>query len=137
MGVRFAENNMQSAANDLRSYLEIIRKEPPDFFLEVGHEVGLNYEMTAIVNKLAIRNKEPVVFFKRVKGGDHAIVSNLFSNRKSIALALDCDPEELNDTYLERLRNPIDPRIVDAGPVMDVVQLGEEADLTSLPIPTH
>jgi len=128
---------LQSESKDLRSYLEVIKKQPPDLFVSVGHEVGLNYEMTAIVKKLAARGKEPVVFFERVKGTDHSIVSNLFANRKAIALALDCEPSTLNETYLTRLKNPIAPRIVKTGPVKEVVRLGNAADLTSFPVPTH
>lgn len=128
---------MQRASKDLRSYLELIEKQPTDLYLEVGREVGLQFEMTAIVKKLAARGKEPVVFFKRVKGSDHPIVSNLFANRKAIALALDCQPSELNERYLNRLKCPIVPRIIDSGPVKEVVRLGSEADLTSLPVPKH
>ena len=132
-----SEDKLKCASKDLRSYLELIKKQPPDLYLGIEREVGLNYEMTAIVKKLAARGKEPVVFFERVKGSDHSIVSNLFANRKAIALALDCDSPELNEVYLNRLSNPIAPRVVDSGPVKEVVRLGNEADLTALPVSTH
>ena len=109
--------------------MEIIGKQTSDLFVRVEHEVSLNCEMTAIVKKLAARGREPVVFFERMEGSGHSAVANLFANRKAIALALDCDTGQLNRTYLEKLKNPIAPRMVETGPVKDVVQRGDEVDL--------
>jgi 2,5-furandicarboxylate decarboxylase 1 len=61
----------------------------------------------------------------------------MFANRKAIAIALGCQIDEMNEIYLSRLKHPIDPQIVDDGPVKEVLHKGKDIDLTSLPVPKH
>jgi len=122
---------------DLRSYLALLQDKSPDLYLRVEHDVDLDYEMTALVKKLGSRGRYPAVLFERVSGTEHPVISNLFASRETIALALDCRPEEMNDIYLNKLKNPIAPRVVKDGPVKEIVQLGDEVDLLSLPVPRH
>jgi 2,5-furandicarboxylate decarboxylase 1 len=128
---------MQNHHKDLRFYLASIQKQAPELCLKVKQKVDLHYEMTAVVKKLGARDRDPIVQFMRVSGTDHQIVSNLFASRKAIAMALDCQLEDMNATYLERLKNPIAPQIVNDGPVKEVVCVGKDVDLTSLPVPKH
>ena len=122
---------------DLRSYLALIEKQAPDLLLKVNRQIEIDYEMTALVKKLAAHGKDPIVQFLNVAGTEHQIVSNLFANRRSIAMALECPPEEMNQAYLSRLKNPIAAKIVTDGPVKEVVHIGKDIDLRSLPVPKH
>jgi len=122
---------------DLRSFLRAIEHQTPGLFLKIGREFSLDYEMTAFVKKLAAGNREPVVFFERVTGNEHPVVSNLFADRRTVALALDCLPHEMNERYLARLATPIPPVLLKDSPVKEVVLRGDDVDLTALPVPKH
>jgi len=128
---------MGDDVKDLRSYLTLVQEQAPELWLRVEREVGLHYEMTALVKKLGARGRDPVVCFERVVGTERPVVCNLFASRKAIALGLECHVEEMNGTYLSRLKNPVAPQIVKEGPVKEVVHRGDEVDLTSLPVPRH
>lgn len=117
--------------------MALLQDKTPDLYLRVEHEVDPHYGMTALVKKLGSLGRYPAVRFDRVSGTRHPVVSNLFASRETIALALDCRPEEMNDTYINGLKNPVAPQVVKDGPVKEVMQLGDEADLRSLPVPIH
>ena len=65
------------------------------------------------------------------------MVTNVFGTRKRITLTLQTHVDEFYQTWDQRTRNPSDPKIVDSGPVKEVILKGEEVDLTKLPIPRH
>jgi 2,5-furandicarboxylate decarboxylase 1 len=64
------------------------------------------------------------------------LVGNLAASRKRMALAFQTTPERLIQEALSRLRQPQPVVLVDRSqaPVQEVVQVGEEADLTGLPV---
>jgi len=125
------------SGKDLRSYMHQLEKREPGLLIKVPQEFSLDYEMTALVKKLANTNEYPVVFFEQVTGSEHAVVSNLFADRRAIALTLDCGPHQMNEQYLARLDNPIPPVSVKDAAVKEVVLLGNDVDLTALPVPKH
>ena len=45
--------------------------------------------------------------------------------------------EEFNDTWIRAEANPIPPRIVDTGPIHELVMVGSEVDVQTLPISRH
>ena len=128
---------MQNQPKDLRFYLTSLQKHAPELYLKIKRKVNLHYEMTALIKKLGASGRDPVVQFMQVSGTEHQIVSNLFASKRVIAISLDCPLEDMNQTYLDRLKNPIAPQIANDGPVKEVVRIGKDADLTSLPVPIH
>ncbi len=122
---------------DLRSFLKLARERIPEDFLEVEEEIDLRYETTAWVKGLERTGKDPIFFFKKVKGFSQPIVSNLFGSKKVMAFALDVSPDRLLETYRKRQKNLIPPRYVSSGPVRDIVLEGDHLDLSCLPIPYH
>lgn len=128
---------MEQEQKDLGSYLASIEKQAPELLYNVDRKVDLHYEMTALVKKLGLQSRDPIVRFMQVSGTEHPIVSNLFASRDAIAMAFECQVENLNETYLNRLQNPKAPQMVNDGPVKDVVYTGKDVDLTSLPVPRH
>ena len=131
------KRNMKRNTKDLRSYLAQVAQVAPALYVKVKHRVSLHYEMTAFVKKLGTESLYPIAYFENVEKSDHPIVSNLFANRRAIALALDCRPDEINQVYIERLDNLIQPRMTNDAPVKEVVKRGDEVDLRSLPVPKH
>ncbi len=54
-----------------------------------------------------------------------------------MALALECKPEEFAAKFAERQSKPIAPVEVTDGPVQEIVNLGDDVDLTKVPLLTH
>src|SRR5699024_576010 len=50
---------------------------------------------------------------------------------------LGAEPHRLHEAYQERSRQAGAPRVVDSGPVLDNVQLGDAVDLTKVPMLRH
>jgi 2,5-furandicarboxylate decarboxylase 1 len=121
---------------DLRSYMDQLAKRPGNL-LTTEVSVDPKLELTRIVYKLEKQNKRPAVFFKKVRGSDLPVLTNLFGNRDRLALALDTTEEKLNQVYRDRERGLIPPKMVDSGFIQERVMTGDEVDLTQLPIVHH
>jgi UbiD family decarboxylase len=105
---------------------------------EVAHvaaEVDLRYEVGAICFK-TLRARGPALVFDRPGGSDIPLAVNLFANRKRYALAIEADAERLHEAWTERMARPIPPVIVDDGPCKENILLGDDVDLSWIPVPT-
>ncbi len=109
---------------DLRSYLDQIAKLPGNL-LTTDVPVDPKLELTRIIYKLEKQNKRPAVLFKKVRGSDLPVLTNLFGNRERLALALDTTEENLNQVYREREKKLIPPVLVASGPIQERVMTGE------------
>ncbi|MBA7513776.1 Phenolic acid decarboxylase [subsurface metagenome] len=122
----------------LRNFLDILKKEAPEEIIHVKKEILPMYETTAILTKLEQQNRFPVLIFDNVKGWDIPVVINVNSSRKRLALALDVTEEKLVEKYRIGEENLISPKLVNSGPVKEVISKGNEVDLTKFPpIITH
>ena len=75
--------------------------------------------------------------FENVTGFEMPVMTNLFASRLKMAAALDVPLEETLNEYMRREDQPFEPQWVDDGPVKECRWVGEEADLSRLPIVTH
>jgi len=71
--------------------------------------------------------------FERVAGT--RVVTGIFSSRRRIARLLGTEVSNLHKTYQEKARRAVDPEVVSAGPVLEVVE--EKVDLATLPLLRH
>lgn len=125
-------------AQDLRSYLDLIKRKRPDDFIIVSRAVDPAYELTALVVKLDKElHKRPVLLFENVKGTRFPVLTNLHASRARLALAISAGPEAMLPTYLRAMDQPIPPRVVATGPVKEVVLKGSDVDLRALPQIIH
>ena len=123
---------------DLRSYLDQIKRRRPEELAVVSKEVDPAYEITALVVKLEKEaRRRPVLLFEKVKGTPFPVLTNLHASRPRLAAAMDCAPEEMLKTYLRAMERPIPPRVVPTGPVKDVVLTGDRINLYELPQIIH
>src|SRR3972149_925248 len=122
---------------DLRNFLELLRKEALDEIQFVNKAVGPKFDPSAVLAKLESQNRYPALVFNRVHGCSLPVVSNLFSSRKRLAMALGCNEKELNQVFRTRENHRIEPKSVSSGPVKERILKKEEVDLTRLPIVTH
>jgi UbiD family decarboxylase len=125
-------------AQDLRTYLDAVKKRKPDEFQVVTQEVDPAFEITAIVVKLEREaKKRPVLLFEKVKGTRFPVLTNLHASRSRLASAMRCAPDQMLRAYLTAMDKPIPPRVVAKGPVKDVILTGEQIDLHDLPQIIH
>jgi UbiD family decarboxylase len=121
---------------DLRDFLEELERGSPREFCRIHESVNPEYEVTAYWQLLKDRGN-PVLFFEKVTGSSFSLVANVFGSRARIARAIGCDEGEFFDTWARRITSPVDPIIVSGGPVKEVRRIGNEVDLSKLPIPRH
>lgn len=119
---------------DLRSFLQELPEE--DIF-RVTEPFDLDYTLTAMVLELEKRRKFPVIYIEKPAGFDMPVVANLFASRQRIAQMAKTTASGFNAAYLKAETNPIPPVIVDSGPVQELQFVGDEVDVTRLPISRH
>ena len=120
-------------SQDFHAFLERYRAQHADDVLVVEDEVSPDQEVTALVWALAAQGREPLLVFERVEGTK--VVTNIFASRARIARLLGTVPEKIHQTYQEKSRQAVDPKVVSRGPVLDSVE--EKVDLTKLPLLKH
>jgi UbiD family decarboxylase len=125
-------------AQDLRSFLDLVKRTRPADFQVVSRPVDPAYEITALVAKLEKEGrKRPVLLFERVKGTSFPVLTNLHASRGRLAAAINAAPEAMLPAYLRAMERPVAPRVVATGPVKDVVRRGADVDLGALPQIVH
>ena len=119
----------------LRTFLDQL---PESEILRLGSPVNLDYVPTALVLELEKRRRFPVVWIERPQGFDMPVVANLFADRGRLArMAGVASAAEFNAAWLQAEQNRLPPRIVEAGPVQEVVLTGDQLDAGQLPISRH
>ncbi|MBD0317859.1 MAG: UbiD family decarboxylase, partial [Thermoleophilia bacterium] len=140
---------MSAVASDLRSWLDVLRREGE--LVEVEAEVDPYLEITEIVDR-TVKRGGPALLFSNPKGAEHPLLINQFGTERRMALALgapslDAVAERLADVLelqppqglvekvrglgkLKRLADSL-PKTVARGACQEVVR---EPDLDRLPI---
>ena len=125
-------------AQDLRSFLDLVKRTRPADFQVVSRPVDPVYEITALVAKLEKEGRRrPVLLFENVKGTSFPVLTNLHASRSRLAAAINAAPDQLLPTYLRAMERPVAPRVVATGPVKEVVRRGGDVDLGVLPQIVH
>jgi 2,5-furandicarboxylate decarboxylase 1 len=106
--------------------------------------VDPRYEITAIIKKLDLMGKYPLVLFEKVKGYDIPVVCNTDTTEGKYALAFGVPPEKIQEFYdakeIECIkRNPYPVKEVEksVSPVKEVIKKGSEVNLYDFPFPVH
>jgi UbiD family decarboxylase len=125
-------------AQDLRSFLDLLKRKRPDDVQVISREIDPAYEITALVVKLDRElGKRPVLLFERVRGSRFPVLTNLHASRSRLALAMGAAPADTLRTYLGAMERPVAPQVVTGGPVKEVVLTGNQIDLGALPRIVH
>jgi UbiD family decarboxylase len=125
-------------AQDLRSFLDLIKRKKPEDFQIVSKPIDPAYEITALVVKLEREGRRrPVLLFENVKGTKFPVLTNLHASRSRLAAAMNAAPEETQRVYLRAMDKPIPPKVVKTGPVKEVVLTGDRINLYDLPQIVH
>jgi 4-hydroxy-3-polyprenylbenzoate decarboxylase len=136
---------------DLRSFLE--RLEADGDLVRVPAEVDPRLEVTEIVSRVLAR-KGPALLFENLKGSRMPLAINVFGTERRMCKALGVDSLEDVAARIGKLLQPsmpkgvgglveafgklaelrdLPPKKVRSAPCQEVVQKGEEVDLTVLP----
>src|SRR6185503_13318222 len=117
-------------AQDLRSFLDVVKRSRASDFQVVGKPVDARYEITGLVAKLEKEGRRrPVLLFENVKGTRFPVITNLHASRSRLAAAINSAPDTLLPTYLRAMERPLPPTVVATGPVKEVVRRGGDVDL--------
>ncbi|MBI3091004.1 MAG: UbiD family decarboxylase [Candidatus Tectomicrobia bacterium] len=119
---------------DLRAFLEALRCRGD--LIEIAEEVDPKFEIAAALASLD-RRQGPVPLFTKVRGSAHAVTGNILATRARLALALGCGEGEIEETYLERVHERREPRLVREAPCQEVALEGGQDVLASIPVLTH
>lgn len=129
---------------DLRSLIREYEEKLPNEFVRVTKEVDPRYEISAVIKKLDLMGKHPMVLFENVRGYDIPVVCNTDTTWAKFGLALGCPPEKVEEFYSEReeeclRRNPYPYKEINRSeaPVKEVVRIGKDARLDAFPFVTH
>jgi UbiD family decarboxylase len=123
---------------DLRSFLDLIKRKKPEDFQIVSKPVDPAYEITALVVKLEREaRRRPILLFENVKGTKFPVLTNLHASRSRLAAAMNAAPEETQTKYLRAMDKPIPPKLVKTGPVKEVILTGDKVNLYDLPQIVH
>ena len=125
-------------AQDLRSFLDVVKRSRSGEFQVVGKPVDARYEITGLVAKLEKEaRRRPVLLFENVSGTRFPVITNLHASRSRLAAAMGAAPDRMLPTYLAAMERPVAPRVVATGPVKEVVRRGADVDLGLLPQIVH
>jgi 2,5-furandicarboxylate decarboxylase 1 len=114
---------------DLNSFLD---KHQQDF-IRIRRPVKLDH-IPALIGQA----RDTIVFDDIVGYPGYRLVDQLFVNRKAQARVLGCTPEKVVDRLAAVLRNgPKSLKEVDAAPCQERVWMGDQIDLSALPVVTH
>ena len=122
---------------DLRSFIAELEAKSPEEIARVNKPLSPRYEISALLTHLEKIKRFPLLFFEKVKGSNAPVVINAQASRRLMAIALDGKPEDLARKFGERQSKPIPPVEVTEAPVQEVTKLGDEVDLTEVPMLTH
>jgi UbiD family decarboxylase len=124
--------------HDMRDYLAAL--EQHGLLRRVHREIDRSWEVACLAKwmyqALPIDQRFGL-YFQNVKDSNIPVVTGaLGACAESVALALQCEVQEINDKVVCALRKPKKPKVVSAGLSQEVVLIGEDARLDALPIVT-
>jgi 2,5-furandicarboxylate decarboxylase 1 len=118
------------AYRDLREFLAAL--EAAGELRYVDREVSPELEIGGIGRRLD-DSRGPAVVFRNVKGYPHSVVMGIFgTTMKRIAMAMECQEDELLETWLDRAGTFLQPKLVEEAPCQENVLLGKEARVPEL-----
>lgn len=114
---------------DLRDFIALLKAQ--SLLKEIEEPVSPHLEMARFIAS----HQESPLLFKNVPGYEGEVVSGLCAKRDFMAIALGVKPQDLIQTLIKAMKNPVEPALVENPPCQEVVE--EKVDLTTLPILKH
>jgi UbiD family decarboxylase len=125
------------AYRDIRDYLEAL--EAKGKLRRIKKSVDHTWELACLARWMlqAFPDEDRFgLLFEQVKGFDIPVMTGILgASRYTYAIALETEPDRINDKWVQAFLNPIPPMPVESAPCQEVVLLGEDIDLNAIPIP--
>jgi len=119
---------------DLRSFMNVLMDAGQ--LEEIEKEVSIDHELGSVLSTLE-KDGLGAGYFKNIEGYNIPVIGGVLGNQERIALALDCKKEDIVEICSRALENPVKPCVVENAPCHENIILGDDVDLSKLPIPTH
>ncbi|MFF0746045.1 UbiD family decarboxylase [Streptomyces sp. NPDC004111] len=130
------ESAAAQPSQDLREFLRAYAAEHPGDVLTVEEKIE-GEDVAALVAELALRGRQELMVCRNVAGLGTPVVTNVFASRRRVARLLGTDAAGLHAAYQAASARACAPRVVAAGPVLEVVESGTDVDLSALPLIRH
>lgn len=125
-----------SMPTDLRSALEVLDKLGG--LARIKRTVDPDGELTAVLDQMEREHNWSAGLFESISGYEGwRIAGSLFADRANVAAMLGSRPDSLTAELSRRLDDPIEPVIVDGGPVHENVLPGDSISLDDIPLVLH
>ena len=121
---------------DMRTFIEEVRRKDPNNVLEIEKEIDPRYEISALQAKLWADGVNSILIFNNIKGSTYPLVLNLFGTRERMALALGTSESGFLEEYQRRNKKLIPVESISSGPAQEVIYTGQDVDMRLLPIMT-
>src|SRR5690348_2628544 len=99
-------------------------------------------EITTISKRADLRDvaaltaqSDKALLFTNLSGYSTPLASGLLQSRNRLAFAMGTAYEKIEEKLRLAMEHPLDPVVVGAAPVKDVIRTGDEVDLYDLPVP--
>jgi 2,5-furandicarboxylate decarboxylase 1 len=132
-----------TAPTGLQSFLSSYEAQHPEEILHIETPVDAKFQVTAVVRELERQKRFPVLIFHNVLvdgvRSEFPLVTFLMASRQRLARLLDTSVARAGVAVRDRMQTPIPPVRVsrEEAPVKEVVQTGDDADVTRFPATWH
>ena len=103
--------------------------------IDIGELARVTEEVDLREISARVGASKTALWFERVRGYEMGVVSGIVGSRARLGAALDCAHRDIGKAFRKRLQDKQPPITVNTGSVKDVIKLGDEVDLTTLPVP--
>lgn len=118
----------------LRDFLRYLEEKKD--LVRVKGEVDKKWEIAYIARELH-KKQGPAVLYEKIKGHpDWRLADHVLGTYQRCFAVLNSSRDTVFDDYIKRTSKLVPPQLVDEAPFMEVVQKGDEVDLTKIPVPT-
>src|SRR5229473_641005 len=107
-----------------------------DRLRQTGELVDLHQPVDIRHIATLVDQADTALYFHNVIGYELPVVSGLIRTRERSMMALGCETyREIEDKLTQAINHPIPPKYLKTSPTREVVVLGDDVDLYTLPIP--
>jgi UbiD family decarboxylase len=125
------------AYRDIRDYLAALEEKGK--LRRIQKSVDRAWELSCLARWMYQALPEGERFgllFEQVQGFDIPVMTGILgASRQVYAIALETEPDQINEKWIQALLQPMPPKQVTEAPCQEVVLSGDDMDLGSMPIP--
>jgi UbiD family decarboxylase len=125
------------AYGDFRDYLNAL--EAKGNLRRIPKSIDHTWELACLARWMfqAFTDKDRFgMLFEKVKGFDIPVATGVIgASRETYSAALQTEPDQINDKWIQALLSPISPQLVTSASCQEIFLTGEKINLNKLPIP--